>query len=212
MSYHHHYHYGSDRYRNTSRIRIQYNCGVCGLNATAINQVPKCAGCSRPICNTDNHFGYCKQHYDELTPEDQLKVQNYENKLELLYKKNKKIVFLPILWIPIQLISLSVSIHSNSFISIYLITTFGLLALFILAIALVNIKSRKNMQQIMEESKEITNNYKFSRVQIKPNQSNLQYKGSQEISVGNKILCPRCGYDNKDENAQFCNGCGSKLA
>jgi hypothetical protein len=208
MPYHHHYHHRTTYYRRAA-VRVPYTCGVCGLNTTAVNQVPQCAGCLRPLCQNDNKFGFCPQHYDELIPEDKLKVQEYGKKIKKAARSNIWLAFLPLMIIPFSLYPIFTRDFGPNFLPRFLTMLIGSMVFVFFTIFYVAYGSRKKIMKIMEESKKLTEKYQFSVVQTKPNQIQNPLNPT---SINEKIvICQSCGHENKDTNPRFCTVCGNDL-
>ncbi|MHA1745874.1 MAG: hypothetical protein ACTSWW_07730 [Promethearchaeota archaeon] len=71
--------------------KIAYICENCGAEVATNNEIPKCVGCGKELCEICNTYFLCPQDYHILEPRDQKKIKRLGRGIE--NARNAKVMF-----------------------------------------------------------------------------------------------------------------------
>lgn len=183
---------------------VEFKCGKCGRDAESLPPVPQCPICLIPICNQCSTFGFCHEHFYDLTEEDRrLIIENYKPGQNRVNNRSPIMVFLLSFMV---FFGIFFVFRNNIDLPIFLspVILIGVITLALGVIfAVVSVRRGRNSKFQYMISR-IGKKYRDQSVpEIRRNEKEDERNGN------NKIYCQKCGTYSEDGN--YCNRCGEKL-
>lgn len=191
------------RAKKTQIEPIPYNCDSCGASATAKNEIPRCLGCGKKLCEICTHYFLCSDDYNVLSKKHKRKVKKDAIKLENIV--TMQFLLIPMLIIPMFFVMI-IFLVQESIVTILLSVMGGFCAIF----GIIFFFAMKKMVVVEEERiKGSIRGILFSYDIKKYDHAKSSYnKKDEEIET---VLCSYCGSESKGINVKYCEACGKEL-
>jgi hypothetical protein len=195
----------SFRSQKTSVEPISYVCDNCGASVTANDEVPRCLGCGKNLCEICNNYMLCPQDYHILNKKHKRKVKRETSKLENLRRFNPLLILIPMLVIPLFFIMI-IFLVQETIVTILLSVMGGFCWIF----GVIFFFFMKKMVVTEEERIKTSIRGILFKYDIKKfnHAKNEEFDSDRKIK---SVICSYCGSESKGISIKYCEACGKEL-
>lgn len=175
----------------------KFRCGICGQQDHSHGpEIPQCPVCHVPLCRDCNTYGFCPEHFHQLSPRAQSRVQVTYTKTRVARLWLMAVGMIPLLFLGIFFFLRGVGGFPTSgqgFTGMVIVAILGVLT----AVMAVIVKWGRTKRTYERE---------VARILAQPTSS----RGDLPASIPEQF-CPLCGVP-LEKKARFCPECGADLA